>query len=208
MRCSPGGESSHLSSRMPRRFKMVLALLGVVIIYLSSRPRQLTSMQRIVSGHTPMVCSMLKRLIPRSAAHSLIVDLMKTSPPGALMVDVGLAHGDECIAVADVGRRCMGFEADPLYAKQLRMRASQHANASLVSITSAAAGDRQGFVSFSADRHNRHGVGGTLSSRLNESSGDPLTGWEQLQIPIVRLDNVVPRNLPVFLLKSDTQVPI
>ena len=121
------------------------------------------------------------------------------------MVDVGLAHGDECFDVAEAGRRCMGFEADPLHAEAIRQKAVLHPNSSLLSITAAAAGDTLGFVTFSADRHNKHGVGGTLSSRLDAQTGKPISGWDAVKVRMVRLDAVVPQAASVFLLKSDTQ---
>eukprot|EP00966_Prymnesium_polylepis_P292486 6754857-Prymnesium_polylepis.1 len=64
------------------------------------------------------VCSMLKRLLPRGGADRVIEGLIDSSPtPRALVLDVGLAHGRECIAIARRGHVCRGYEADPQSAR-------------------------------------------------------------------------------------------
>ena len=165
------------SRRSMLKYLLMVVLAIAALLFMSSRRRlPLPSSVRHIVGGQAVVCSLLKRLIPRSGVKSLIVDLMRTSPPGALMVDVGLAHGGECFDVAEEGRRCMGFEADPMHAERIRQKAANHPNTSLLSITAAAAGDMAGYVTFSADRHNKHGVGGTLSTRLDEATGKPMSG--------------------------------
>ena len=163
------------------------------------------------------VCSLLKRVLPQSGVDEIITELVRTAEePHSLVLDVGLAHGKECFAIAEAGHICRGFEADPVHAKAVREKATKHPNASLLQIHSAAAGDANSVAVFFADRHNKHGVGGTLSPRANGGSGSGSalgksgsgslpSGWESVEVPIVRLDGQVGAAEKVFLLKSDTQ---
>ena len=83
------------------------------------------------------VCSMLRHLLPDADVYTIIERIALSAPPGGLIVDVGLAHGKECFRIAELGRRCDGFEADPVHAREVTTQARLHANGSLIRIFGA-----------------------------------------------------------------------
>jgi len=85
------------------------------------------------------VCSMLRHLLPDGGTnvYTIIERIALSAPPGGLIVDVGLAHGKECFRIAELGRRCDGYEADPVHARDVTTQARLHANGSLIRIFGA-----------------------------------------------------------------------
>ena len=192
------------------RSKLPILLVGVALVALvlvTSGVRPLTA-ARSRRSSPARVCSMLRRAVSHATNVDRLIDALLASAPSnrSLVLDVGLAHGKECFAIAESGHVCRGFEADPHHARLIIDKAARHPQAARLQIRHAAVGDADATVEFFADRHNRHGVGGTLSA---PGSGyvrnTSMAGWSRESVPLVRLDGQVEPHESVYLLKSDTQ---
>lgn len=174
-------------------------------------PKEVPCQDAVVRGVVedrppPQVFSMLRRLgsnIPLKDVYELLVQSYHDDggnddrKPQGLVIDVGLAHGDECFRTAELGLHCYGFEADPKSAQEIQTKAQGHPHSQRLHITSAAVGDQVQQVSFGSDVKNKFGVGGTLTAGKD--------GKEYVKVQMVRLDDQFQDEEEIFLLKTDTQ---
>jgi len=214
-------EASRISVRMRRmqvlrvRVWLPFACAFAIVLWTCTRYHVWGDGSRVVRRSDASVCSLVKRMAPGVSADKAIMALLASAPVGspALVLDVGLAHGKECFAIAESGHICRGFEADPEYARIVKEKAATHPQAHRLQIHSAAVGAVNSHVLFHADRHNAHGVAGfvgELTFPPNATKGTAERerleeGWQHVKVPLVRLDSTVAPEEHVWLLKTDTQ---
>lgn len=148
---------------------------------------------------TPPVLSLLRRICS-SHVNNVEKQLVATSPKDSIVIDVGLAHGKECLGVAAAGRICRGFEADPHYASLLQQKVKDD-NITNAVILHAAVGHENHKVNFEHDGLNKFGVGGRLGNTARREEN------EVVSVDMVTLDSQFPssKKEQIFLLKTDTQ---
>ena len=133
------------------------------------------------------------------AAHlgAIMDNLVGSSTPGSLVIDVGLAHGSECIAVGRADRVCHGFEANPRTAADIQKKVTEMNLRDRVHVKNRAIGSKKGTVQFYVSTEAAFSAGSSLTEQK---------GSKAVDVTMVRLDDEFPSpGEKIFLLKTDTQ---
>ena len=123
--------------------------------------------------------------------------LAKAARRGGLLIDVGanLGYFSLLWLASNPANECIAFEASPRIVPILRRNIAQNGFEARIRVIPLAAGHKPGRVPFELGPAEQSGWGGLLLEKTGES----------IEVDVVRIDDVVPSDRPIALLKVDTE---